>query len=328
SLRAQAKQSRRRCSAGLLRRCAPRNDDIRNRAGARFRDGRRQQLSLFDHGAGARHRPSSRGGAGAVAAPQIARRREATRHAAAAHELLRGARLVRRGAADAVAENAAHPAGRRQRADHSRGAARAGADRAARHESDPQPAARHRDVPGPRLALRPAAGPLRRAGERDRSLYAHLRDVSRVATTAMPEFKPGTVYVTYIAATPEKVWQALTSSEFTRKYFWDRDIDIEPKLGGAFALKLPDGKINVRGKVIAWDPPRKLAVTWQVEWPEDFRKLPECVVTYETAQAGEGVRLNMTESHSWNVPEAILSGGRTGCPAILSSLKSLLETGH
>ena len=68
----------------------------------------------------------------------------------------------------------------------------------------------------------------------------------------MPEFKPKTVYVTYIAATPEKVWQALTSSEFTRQYFWDRDIELEPKLGGAFALKLPDGKVNVRGKVIAW----------------------------------------------------------------------------
>jgi hypothetical protein len=35
----------------------------------------------------------------------------------------------------------------------------------------------------------------------------------------------------------------------------------------------------------------------------------------------------MTESHSWDVPEAILSGGRSGWPAILSSLKSLLETG-
>jgi uncharacterized protein YndB with AHSA1/START domain len=144
----------------------------------------------------------------------------------------------------------------------------------------------------------------------------------------MPDFKPRTVYVTYIASTPEKVWQALTSSEFTRKYFWDRDIEIEPKLGGAFALKLPDGKVNVNGKVIGWDPPRKLSVTWKVEWPEDFRKLPECVVTYEIAKAGEAVRLTMTESHSWNVPEAILSGGRMGWPAILSSLKSLLETGH
>jgi uncharacterized protein YndB with AHSA1/START domain len=142
-----------------------------------------------------------------------------------------------------------------------------------------------------------------------------------------PSFKPKTVYVSYIAATPEKVWQALTSSEFTRKYFWDRTVDIEPKAGGAFVLRLPDGRVNVRGKVIDYDPPRKLTVTWQVEWPDEFRKLPECVVSYEIAPAGEAVRLTMTESHSWDVPDAILSGGRSGWPAVLSSLKSLLETG-
>jgi uncharacterized protein YndB with AHSA1/START domain len=143
----------------------------------------------------------------------------------------------------------------------------------------------------------------------------------------MPEFKPKTVYVTYIACTPEKVWAALTSSEFTKKYFWDRTIELEPKLGGRFALLMPDGTVNVRGKVIAWDPPRKFAVTWQVAWPEDFKKLPECRVTYEIAPAGDAVRLIMTESHSWEVPEAILSGGRMGWPAVLSGLKSLLETG-
>jgi uncharacterized protein YndB with AHSA1/START domain len=143
----------------------------------------------------------------------------------------------------------------------------------------------------------------------------------------MAAYKPKTVYVTYIASTPDKVWQALTSSEFTRKYFWERDVEIEPKRGGAFVLRLPDGRINVKGKVLDYDPPRKLSVTWHVEWPEDFRKLPECVVTYEIAPAGGAVRLTMTESHSWDVPEAILSGGRMGWPAVLSGLKSLLETG-
>jgi hypothetical protein len=59
----------------------------------------------------------------------------------------------------------------------------------------------------------------------------------------------------------------------------------------------------------------------------EFSKLPECLVGYELAQAVEAVRLTMTESHSWNVPEAILTGGRIGWPAILSSLKSLLEAG-
>jgi uncharacterized protein YndB with AHSA1/START domain len=143
----------------------------------------------------------------------------------------------------------------------------------------------------------------------------------------MAKFKPRTVYVTYIAATPERVWQALTSSEFTRKYFWERDVEVEPTRGGAFLLRLPDGRINVRGKVVEYDPPRKLVVTWHVEWPEDFAKLPECLVSYEIAEAGEAVRLTMTESHSWEVPDAILSGGRTGWPAVLSGLKSLLETG-
>jgi uncharacterized protein YndB with AHSA1/START domain len=53
------------------------------------------------------------------------------------------------------------------------------------------------------------------------------------------KFKPKTVYVTYIAATPEQVWRALTSSDFTRRYFWGRDVELEPKSGGAFALRRP-----------------------------------------------------------------------------------------
>ena len=66
--------------------------------------------------------------------------------------------------------------------------------------------------------------------------------------------------------------------------------------------------------------------TWLVEGMPDFRELPECLVTYEI-EAGEAVRLTMTEAHQWDVPDDLLSGGRMGWPAILSSLKSVLETG-
>ena len=141
------------------------------------------------------------------------------------------------------------------------------------------------------------------------------------------QFKPKTVYVTYIASTPEKVWDALTQPEFTRQYFFGRTIEIEPKQGGAFILRMPDGRVDVKGSVVTWDPPRRLAVTWLVDWIEDMRNLPECLVTYEIAQAGEAVRLTMTEAHQWDVPDDLLSGGRAGWPAILSSLKSVLETG-
>ena len=55
--------------------------------------------------------------------------------------------------------------------------------------------------------------------------------------------------------------------------------------------------------------------------------LPDCLVTHDIEWAGGCVRLTMTESHLSDVPDAILSGGRAGWPAILSSLKSVLETG-
>ncbi len=90
---------------------------------------------------------------------------------------------------------------------------------------------------------------------------------------------------------------------------------------------MPDRRVDVQGRVIRYEPPHKLAVTWRVEWNEDMRKLPECLVTFEIAPAGEAMRLTVTESYTWDVPEAILAGGRMGWPAILSSLKSLLETG-
>jgi uncharacterized protein YndB with AHSA1/START domain len=141
------------------------------------------------------------------------------------------------------------------------------------------------------------------------------------------KFKPKTVYVTYIAATPEKVWQALTDPAFTKQYFFGFAIDVEPKQGGAFRLLYPDGRTHVTGKVIDWSPPRRLSVTWLVEGMKDFGELPECLVSYDIEPSGEAIKLTMMESHSWDVPAAVLTGGQTGWPKILCSLKSVLETG-
>ena len=141
------------------------------------------------------------------------------------------------------------------------------------------------------------------------------------------KFTPKTVYVIYIAATPEQVWQALISDEFTRQYFFGSAIEIEPKVGGSFIMRKPSGIIDVRGSVVEWSPPRRLSVTWTVEWLSEMRELPECLVSYDIEQAGEAIRLTMTEAYQWDVPEAMLRGGRMGWPGILSSLKSLLETG-
>ena len=73
------------------------------------------------------------------------------------------------------------------------------------------------------------------------------------------KFKPKTVYVTYIASTPEKIWQALTDATFTKQYFFGFAIEIEPKNGGTFRMLGPDGGTHVSGVVVEWSPPRRLA---------------------------------------------------------------------
>jgi uncharacterized protein YndB with AHSA1/START domain len=141
-------------------------------------------------------------------------------------------------------------------------------------------------------------------------------------------FKPAIVYTIYIGSTPEKVWEALTSAEFSRKYFFGFAVEAELKTGGAFIVRAPDGSLHISGEVIECDPPRKLTITWNVNWPALVEQLGQTLVTYEIEPSGESVRLTLTESHDRPIDDDILSGGRQGWPAILSSLKSLLETGQ
>ena len=141
-------------------------------------------------------------------------------------------------------------------------------------------------------------------------------------------FKPTTVYTIYIASTPEKVWEALTSAELSRKYFFGNSVEVELRVGGAFIVRTPDEALHISGQVFECDPPNKLTVTFNVNWPELIEKLGPTLVTYEIEPAGEAVKLTMTESHDRPLSDDILSGGRQGWPAILSGLKSLLETGR
>jgi uncharacterized protein YndB with AHSA1/START domain len=140
-------------------------------------------------------------------------------------------------------------------------------------------------------------------------------------------FKPMTVYTIYIASTPEKVWQALTTAELSRQYFFGNAVEVDLKVGGAFIVRAPDGSLHIGGEVFECDPPRKLTVTFNVNWPGLIEKLGPTLVAYEIEPAGNAVRLTMTESHDRSLSDDILSGGRAGWPAILSGLKSLLETG-
>src|SRR5947208_6008266 len=141
------------------------------------------------------------------------------------------------------------------------------------------------------------------------------------------KFKPAIMYTIYIASTPEKVWQALTSAEFSQKYFFGNAVEVDLRVGGAYIVRTPDGALHINGEVIECDPPRKLTITFNVNWPALVEKLGPTLVTYEIEQSGDAVKLTLLQSHDRTISDDILSGGREGWPAILSSLKSVLEMG-
>jgi uncharacterized protein YndB with AHSA1/START domain len=161
-----------------------------------------------------------------------------------------------------------------------------------------------------------------------------------MSTTATRKSEATQVYRVSIKATPEAIWQAITSPEWNRQYGYKSPAEYDLRPGGAYrGLATPEMKafggpdVVVDGEVLESDPPRKLVQTWRALWDpemvaEGFKRL-----TWEI-EAGEGGVSTLTVTHelegapktaaqvSGSIPQA---GG--GWRFILDDLKSLLETG-
>jgi uncharacterized protein YndB with AHSA1/START domain len=150
--------------------------------------------------------------------------------------------------------------------------------------------------------------------------------MARIMTVCRPEF----IHVTYIASSPEKVWEALTSGDITRQYFFGRRVDSDWKPGSAVTYLRGNNELDVHGVVLTCDPPRILSFTWQAAEDKTPRDRPTRV-TFELKPMGSTVKL--TVKHEYLLPGDLFydtdtfRGINNGWPAILSNLKSLLETG-
>jgi uncharacterized protein YndB with AHSA1/START domain len=135
------------------------------------------------------------------------------------------------------------------------------------------------------------------------------------------------VYVTFIRTTPEKLWQALTQPEFTRRYWCETWQDCEWKRGASWKIMTPDGRVADSGEVLEIEPPRRLVVTWHHQIFPEARAEGSSRLTYEIEPQGESVKLTVT--HESDKPDSkLIASVSQGWPSILSSLKSLLETGE
>ncbi|MBR1126019.1 SRPBCC family protein [Bradyrhizobium lablabi] len=133
--------------------------------------------------------------------------------------------------------------------------------------------------------------------------------------------KPEFVYVIYIHATPEKIWQALINPEMTKE-FWGRHRNASDwKPGSPWQHQNYDdaNDVSVTGTVVESHPPRRLVLTWASSNSSDVSR-----VAFDIDEFMGSTKLTVT--HSELSIEA-MRGISAGWPAVLSSLKTLLETG-
>jgi uncharacterized protein YndB with AHSA1/START domain len=138
--------------------------------------------------------------------------------------------------------------------------------------------------------------------------------------------KPEFIYVTYIETTPEKLWHALTDGDFTARYWFGARLRSDWKVGSTFEMVRSDGTVSDAGKIVEVDPPRRLAYTF-INLSDKYKNEFPALATFEIERYGKLVKLTLTHQ-GFSEGSKFYSGISKGWPAILSSLKSLLETGE
>jgi uncharacterized protein YndB with AHSA1/START domain len=153
-----------------------------------------------------------------------------------------------------------------------------------------------------------------------------LRALAAIKTKAEEAMtnRPSTVYVLYIEATAERVWEALTDADLTARY-WGHSNVSDWEVGSRWSHQRIDGSLidDVVGVVLESDPPRRLVTTWGD--PADH-EAEASRVTFELEPHGQIVRLTVTHAELPGEDDRKIAAH--GWAAVLSNLKSLLETGH
>jgi uncharacterized protein YndB with AHSA1/START domain len=125
----------------------------------------------------------------------------------------------------------------------------------------------------------------------------------------------------FIKASPQRVFQALTTKEDLERWFLVKaEVDVRP--GGAIRFEWGPGMVEV-GKILVCEPPHRLSYSW-----EAFEAGPT-TVTFELTGENDGTRLRLThtgigEGEDW---DRYYTSVKSGWSAHLKDLAAWLETG-
>lgn len=134
-------------------------------------------------------------------------------------------------------------------------------------------------------------------------------------------------YVIYIRTTPEKLWSALTTTDFLKRVWMGTGIESDWGAGSPWRATSPDGTLYDSGEVIESLQNKRLAFSWQNQWVPPFKEEGGTICVYEMEPMGKCVKFTVT--HSSGRQDSKFIAAVTGAwPMVMSNFKSLLETGE
>lgn len=136
------------------------------------------------------------------------------------------------------------------------------------------------------------------------------------------------IYVTYIRATPEQVFEAIIKPEIALRYWGHANVSDDWQPGSTWKhVRASDANVvDLAGTVLESDPPRRLVLSWSNE-SQQHDPAHTSTVAFDIEPALDGVKLTVTHT-DLQPGSGMLAGISKGWPMVLSSLKSLLETGQ
>ena len=148
-------------------------------------------------------------------------------------------------------------------------------------------------------------------------------------TTTAQEVQTTQVYRLFIKATPERVWDAITTPELIGQYFYGSQVEEKLRPGGRWRAWSPDhSQLWLDAEILEFDPPRRLQHSWRALYSPELADEAESRVTWEIEQKEGGYSL-LTVIHDRleGAPKTAESVSGEGWMLVLSGLKTLLETG-
>ena len=134
------------------------------------------------------------------------------------------------------------------------------------------------------------------------------------------------VFEIYIRATPDQLWQAITSADIRARYQFGARVESSWTPGSSYQVAHQDAPRSlIEGENLLLDPPRRLVQSYRAVWDDNIAAAGTSRVTWDIEPVGNSCRLTVTHDQLPENADPHLYGG---WPMILSGLKTWIETGQ